>query len=285
MAKTDHVELPDGERVPILFEDRSVLAIDKPPGWMLGPEDEEHIRRNLHLALTAGIEAGEWWARCRSLKFIRFVHRLDAPTTGVLLMAKSRGAIAPLGRLFASRDVSKRYLAVTDGIPRENRWTCTLPLGPAPRDPGRHRVDLREGKPAETRFTLLETRGNRALIEAVPLTGRTHQIRLHLAAAGCPVAGDHLYGSHEDVGLGLRAVELAYADPFTGRPVRIQAPVDGFKEAFGFGPLTPPTVSPDPVPSAPSTPTGARPPRVNPPAVRSPATSRNEARPPRATRR
>ena len=93
MAKTTFVELPDGTGVPILFEDRSVLAIDKPAGWMLGPEDEEHVRRNLHLALMAGIEDGAWWARCRALKFIRFIHRLDAPTTGVLLMEIGRAHV------------------------------------------------------------------------------------------------------------------------------------------------------------------------------------------------
>lgn len=235
MAKTSDVELPDGTQVPVLFEDRSVLAIDKPAGWMLGPEDEEHARRNLHLGLMAGIAEGAWWARCRGLKFIRFIHRLDAPTTGVLLMAKSRGAIAPFGRLFATRDVSKRYLAAIEGIPVEHEWTCDLPLGPDPRRPGRHRVDRVGGKEAETRFRVLATRGNRALVEAFPRTGRTHQIRLHLAAAGCPVVGDILYGRQDPVGLGLRAVELSYRDPFTGRPVRVQAPHGAFRRAFGLG--------------------------------------------------
>ena len=235
MAKTTHVELPDGTEVPVLHEDRSVLAIDKPAGWMLGPEDEEHVRRNLHLGLMLGIEEGAWWARSRGLKFIRFIHRLDAPTTGVLLMAKSRGAIAPFGRLFATRDVSKRYLAATEGIPREAEWTCTLPLGPDPRQPGRHRVDRVGGKEAETRFRVVATRGGRALVEAFPRTGRTHQIRLHLAAAGCPVVGDILYGRQDPVGLGLRAVELSYRDPFTGRPVRVQAPHEAFRRAFGLG--------------------------------------------------
>lgn len=233
MAKTTFMELPDGTEVPILFEDRSVLAIDKPAGWMLGPEDEEHARRNLHLGLLAGIEEGAWWARCRGLKFIRFIHRLDAPTTGVLLMAKSRGAIAPFGRLFATREVSKRYLAVTEGVPREVEWTCQLPLGPDPRQPGRHRVDNRDGKEAETGFRVLAQAGGRALVEALPRTGRTHQIRLHLAAAGCPVVGDVLYGRPDPVGLGLRAVELSYHDPFTGRPVRVRAPFGAFRRAFG----------------------------------------------------
>ena len=249
MAKTDYVELPDGSQVKILHEDRSVLAIDKPPGWMLGPEDEEHVRRNLHIALTLGIEAGLWWARCRGLKFVRFIHRLDAPTTGVLLLAKSRGALAPFGKLFSGRLVSKTYLAVTDGIPKEKEWTCTLPLGADPAVPGKHRIDHEDGKESETRFRVLETRNGRALVEAYPHTGRTHQIRLHLLAAGCPVAGDILYGKPHPAGLGLRAVELAYPDPFTHRPIRIRAERPEFEKAFGFGPVpvsqtpaTPPTI-------------------------------------------
>jgi 23S rRNA pseudouridine1911/1915/1917 synthase len=258
MAKTDYVELPDGSQVKILHEDRSVLAIDKPPGWMLGPEDEEHVRRNLHIALTLGIEAGLWWARCRGLKFVRFIHRLDAPTTGVLLLAKSRGALAPFGKLFSGRLVEKTYLAVTDGIPKEKEWICTLPLGADPAVPGKHRIDHEDGKESETRFRVLETRNGRALVEAYPHTGRTHQIRLHLLAAGCPVAGDILYGKAHPAGLGLRAVELAYPDPFTRRPIRIRAERAEFEKAFGFGPVpvsqtpaTPPTIDGDAVPAPP----------------------------------
>jgi 23S rRNA pseudouridine1911/1915/1917 synthase len=247
MAKTDFVELPGGIPVPILYEDRSVLAIDKPAGWMLGPEDEEHARRNLHLGLTAGIDAGEWWARCRNLKYIRFIHRLDAPTTGVLLMAKSPGVIPPFTRLFASRNIGKVYLAITDGIPQQSEWRCDLPLGPEPGYPGRHQVDPVAGKEASTLFKVLGTRGSHALVEARPHSGRTHQIRLHLLAAGCPVTGDLLYGRHHPAGLGLRAVEMTYQDPFTGKPVRIRAPREGFSEAFGFNKnqvLTPPGAIP-----------------------------------------
>jgi len=274
MAKTDYVELPDGSQVKILHEDRSVLAIDKPPGWMLGPEDEEHVRRNLHIALTLGIEAGLWWARCRGLKFVRFIHRLDAPTTGVLLLAKSRGALAPFGKLFSGRLVEKTYLAVTDGIPKEKEWTCTLPLGADPAVPGKHRVDHEDGKESETRFRVLETRNGRALVEAYPRTGRTHQIRLHLLAAGCPVAGDILYGKPHPAGLGLRAVELAYPDPFTHRPIRIRAERPEFEKAFGFGPVpvsqtpaTPPTIDGAAVPAPPKPVPAASAPRPAPPSA------------------
>lgn len=298
MAKTDYVELPDGSQVKILHEDRSVLAIDKPPGWMLGPEDEEHVRRNLHIALTLGIEAGLWWARCRGLKFVRFIHRLDAPTTGVLLLAKSRGALAPFGKLFSGRLVEKTYLAVTDGIPKEKEWTCTLPLGADPAVPGKHRIDHEDGKESETRFRVLETRNGRALVEAYPHTGRTHQIRLHLLAAGCPVAGDILYGKAHPAGLGLRAVELAYPDPFTRRPIRIRAERAEFEKAFGFGPVPvsqtpaiPPTIDGDAVPAPPKPVPAAsapRPPQASGsprPANPRPAGAMRPANRPPATRR
>jgi 23S rRNA-/tRNA-specific pseudouridylate synthase len=267
MAKTDFVELPGGIPVPILYEDRSVLAIDKPAGWMLGPEDEEHARRNLHLGLTAGIDAGEWWARCRNLKYIRFIHRLDAPTTGILLLAKSPGVIPPFTRLFASRTIGKTYLAITDGIPKEVEWRCDLPLGPEPGSPGRHQVDPVNGKEASTLFRVLGSRGGRALVEARPLSGRTHQIRLHLLAAGCPVTGDILYGRHHPAGLGLRAVEMTYNDPFTHRPIRIRAPREGFSAAFGFN-KDQAWDQPGAVPSPPSQPAkSATSPKPPPPAA------------------
>jgi 23S rRNA pseudouridine1911/1915/1917 synthase len=278
MAKTDYVELPDGSQVSILHEDRAVMAIDKPPGWMLGPEDEEHVRRNLHIALTLGIEAGSWWAKCRSLKFVRFIHRLDAPTTGVLLLAKSRGALAPYGKLFATRLVQKTYLAVTDGIPKQREWTCNLRLGPDPTMPGRHHVEPENGKESETRFKVLRELNGRALIEAYPLTGRTHQIRLHLLAAGCPVTGDILYGKPHPAGLGLRAVELCYPDPFDRRPIRIRADRVGFETAFGFGPEAKPATSV--VPPTPTTP--ATPPPVAVP-VQSASAPRNPTPPTRPT--
>jgi hypothetical protein len=115
--------------------------------------------------------------------------------------------------------------------------------------PGRHRVEPENGKESETRFKVLRELNGRALIEAYPLTGRTHQIRLHLLAAGCPVTGDILYGKPHPAGLGLRAVELCYPDPFDRRPIRIRADRVGFETAFGFGPEIKPAVPA--VPSAP----------------------------------
>lgn len=235
MAKTNYVELPGDDFVPILYEDRSVLAIDKPFGWVVEAGDDSPNARQLQLAVREGISRAWHWAKSRNLKFLRFVHRLDLPTTGILLASKSPGGVAPYSKLFSDRAVEKRYLAVVEGRPTQQEWRCEEPLGPHPTQHGRHQVDRRNGKDAMTEFTVLATSPKRALIEARPLTGRTHQIRLHLLAAGLPVVGDVLYGRGEpDQLLGLRSVVLSYRDPFTHRPVWIGAPTEEFLSRFGF---------------------------------------------------
>lgn len=236
MAKTDCIELPTGERIAVLYEDRSVLSIDKPRGWMLVPFSWQRTGRNLQAALSSSVAARDFWARSRNLKFIRFVHRLDAETTGILLLAKSQGALRSYAELFESRRMEKVYLAVVRGTPKQDQWICRLKLAPDPKRHGRMKADPRQGKAAETRFLVLERGQGTALIEARPFTGRTHQIRVHLAEAGLPVVGDELYGSVSGLrpDFGLRAVGLAYSDPFTRRRIRIQAPVEQFCREYGF---------------------------------------------------
>jgi RluA family pseudouridine synthase len=281
MGKTNFIELPDCEPMPILYEDRSVIAIDKPLGWMLLPVSWQNTGHNLQAAINSSIAARDFWARSRGVKFLRYVHRLDADTSGVLLFAKSPGAVETYSDLFESRKMEKTYLAVVDGKPREAEWTCRLKLAPDARRVGRMKVDLREGKEAETHFRVLQKKEKLTLVVARPFTGRTHQIRVHLAESGCPVISDELYGkefttrmqridpiklsapsprpspppaagervvpavrdrvrgsreSREEkrIQLGLRAVRLAYADPFTRRRVDIQAPTENFLREYGF---------------------------------------------------
>jgi RluA family pseudouridine synthase len=240
VAKPNYIELGDSkytEKLTILYEDRSVLAIDKPAGWMLVPFSWQKTNRNLQAAITSSITAGDFWARSRNLKFLRFVHRLDADTSGVLLFAKSPGAVEVFGDLFEERRMEKAYLAVVHGKPAQPEWTCRLSLAQDPDRIGRMIVDARQGKEAETHFKVVESRGALTLVEAHPFSGRTHQIRVHLAQSGCPVIGDDLYGKPGDKEtLALRSILLAYVDPFTKRPVRIEAPTADFLRVYRFAP-------------------------------------------------
>ena len=239
MPKTNVIELPDCEPIPILYEDRSVIAIDKPRGWLLAPVAWQNTSRNLQAAIESSIAGGDFWARSRGLKFLRHVHRLDADTSGVLLFAKSPGAVKMFFDLFESRKMEKIYLAVAVGAPKQNEWTCELKLAPDKKRFRRMKVDARFGKESETHFKMLETRGKFSLVEATPVTGRTHQIRVHLTESGLPIVGDELYGKREgNLPLGLRAIALAYTDPFTKKRVEIHAPVKEFLEEFGFNPRT-----------------------------------------------
>ena len=235
MAKPSFIELPGVPPIPILYEDRTVLAIDKPRGWMLVPHSWQKTRWNLQAAIVSSIGAGDFWARSRGLKFLKFVHRLDAETTGILLFAKSQGAVETISELFETRKMEKTYLAVAEGIVAQDEWTCRLKLGPAAGQIGRMKVDEREGKEAETHFRVLQRREHLTLVEASPLTGRTHQIRIHLAESARPCVGDETYGrGPEGYNLGLRAVRLAYPDPFTRRRVEIRAPIEEFCREYGF---------------------------------------------------
>lgn len=257
VAKPKFMELGKELSIPILYEDRSVMAIDKPSYWLLVPPDWEKTDWNLQLAIMSSLQGNEYWARSRNLKFLRFVHRIDGETTGIVLFSKSAGAVSVYSQLFESRQVEKTYLAVVEGTPKEQEWVSTEKIVADAVTKGKMRIDNRNGKDAETRFTLLQSKDGKSLLKVEPLTGRTHQIRLHLAHAGLPIVGDRLYGNAgkivisndknvplrrkpdftEEFPMGLRAIAINYPDPFLKRRIYIEAETARFVEHFQFDPL------------------------------------------------
>jgi len=151
------------------------------------------------------------------------VHRLDRDTSGLMLMALDPDAQRHLGRQFESRTARKRYQGVVWAQPAGESGLVDLPIGRDPFRPPRYRIDPVAGRNSQTAWRVIDRRGDRARLEVEPLTGRSHQIRLHLATLGHPILGDPLYASGpalEAAGrLLLHATGLSVAHPADEKPV------------------------------------------------------------------
>lgn len=220
---------------PVVHEDDSLIAFDKPSGLVVAPDRWDKARVTLMQLVHAQYGAA-----------VANAHRLDADTSGVLLCAKGPEALRGVLAEWEGLGVRKRYVALVQGRPAQAAWRVDLPLGDDPRHPGRMRVDREGGKQSVTEFAVLETFAGWALLECIPHTGRTHQIRVHLDACGLPIVADRFYGRagmvllsaikpgyrfKEDepekplLGrLGLHAESLELTHPATGARVRIAAP-------------------------------------------------------------
>ena len=208
--------------VRIVFADRAVVVIDKPGGMPSVP-----ARTPLDPPAVAAVLAAEWGA-------LEAVHRLDRDTSGLLVLARTAAARAALGRAFESRSVAKRYLAVVDGAPPDVVGTIHMPLADDPARPPAKRADPTLGRRATTRWRVIETLGRdgalRTLVEVEPVTGRSHQLRAHLAWLGCPIVGDRLYGRERQASparLALHAATLEFPHPDDGRVVWLESPPAG----------------------------------------------------------
>lgn len=218
--------------LPVLFEDETLLAINKPCGVAV------HGGSGLAWGLIEALRAQRPEAR-----FLELAHRLDRETSGVLLVAKKRAALVALHDMFREQRGDKRYLALVPGVWKGGPVQVTLPLYKYLTPEGERRVRIAKGrdlqspevKTAETHFRLRQQYPGYALVEARLKTGRTHQIRVHLAALGYPIVGDDKYGdfalnkllanSQRLERMFLHAATMRCKHPVTGHPLMIEAPL------------------------------------------------------------
>lgn len=182
--------------IPVLYEDEFLLALDKPAGLLTSPDRYDPNRPNLMKLLHAGIADKKPWARERNLSYLSNAHRLDFETSGVILLAKSKPMLVALADMFGSEKPQKQYVAMASGVPPGEKFEVDAPLAPHPIKIGVMRVDPKHGKKSRTKFEVLENFSNfgYVLLRCEPVTGRTHQIRVHALHMGLKVVGDSLYG-------------------------------------------------------------------------------------------
>jgi 23S rRNA pseudouridine1911/1915/1917 synthase len=207
----------------VLFADADLVVVDKPAGVPAQPTltTDRGTLPDLVATATGGP--------------VTIVHRLDRETSGVTVLARTREAAAALSAAFRDGVPAKTYLALCARAPEPPDGRVAAPLGKDPRRPGARCVRA-DGEPAATAYATLRTAPRAALVEARPETGRTHQIRVHLAHLGAPLLGDARYGGPRQVGelpiarVLLHALRLELPHPTTGAPLRFEAPVpDDFR--------------------------------------------------------
>ncbi|MFO0888094.1 MAG: RluA family pseudouridine synthase [Isosphaeraceae bacterium] len=213
----------------VLYEDRQILIANKPAGVLTQPTTQRERDTLLE-------RAGRYLMRKRGFDqpYVGIVHRLDKDTTGVILLVISSGALRPFQAMFRDHAIERNYLAVVDGVFVTGSGRIDLPLVPD-RGDGRRGVARQPGQglPAVTHFEVLESFGRVASLVACRLeTGRTHQIRIHLAEIGHPVVGDPVYRPRSLPKFpvpfrrqALHAVALGFVHPISGEALRVEAPL------------------------------------------------------------
>lgn len=204
---------PPDTGLQLIFVDEHLIIVDKPAGLLSVPgrgEDKaDCLVSRVHARFPEALA----------------VHRLDMATSGLLVLARGEAMHKAFSRLFREREVAKRYVAVLDGLLEQTEGEVDLPLICDWPNRPRQKVDHEIGKHSLTKFRLLklDRSENTSRVELEPITGRSHQLRVHMAALGHPILGDDLYGregAHDPGRLLLHASDLAFAHPASGEPMR-----------------------------------------------------------------
>ena len=229
--ETDEIalNLPEKEQadvdLPILYEDDDVIVVNKPSGLLThakgGLSDEPTVAEIIRPKTSFATDTDR----------PGIVHRLDRDTSGLLIIAKNPESAAHLQRQFAGRTAKKTYIAITDGKPKLNAAKIDLPIGRNPSAPSTFRIDP-NGKPAQTTYHVLAENDAQSLVELKPTTGRTHQLRVHLAHLNAPILGDRVYGKSSDCRMMLHAQKLEITLPSGEKKVFEAIVPDEFKKFF-----------------------------------------------------
>jgi len=217
---------PPPAPLELLHVDEFLLAVNKPAGLLTvpgrGPEKQDCLLSRLQQIHPEA----------------RVVHRLDMETSGIVLFARDADTQSQLGKQFARREINKIYVAIVHGRPQPAQGEIDLPLiADWPNRP-KQKIDHELGKPSCTHYRVLncDTGTGTCRIELKPVTGRSHQLRVHMMSLGHPIVGDRLYGCETEFGNGerlmLHANELVFTHPRTGQELHLESPAPFYRQIF-----------------------------------------------------
>lgn len=215
-----------GKTLPVIYEDENVIVIDKPVGVLT------HSKGALNEEFTVADFVRSKTSYKQDTNRPGIIHRLDRATSGVILCVKNDETASYISKQFSNRTVKKQYAAVTTGIPKQDKAVIDLPIDRNPKAPSTFRVDGK-GKHAETYYEVVDQSDSRALVKLNPKTGRTHQLRVHLAYVNAPILGDPVYGNGEKADrMFLHAERLEVTLPGGNRSVFTSDLPNTFHEAI-----------------------------------------------------
>ena len=201
----------------LLFHDDDVIVVNKPSGLLSVPGKAPEHRDSLITRIQ------------RVYPDARIVHRLDMATSGVMVVAQHKDSHRQLSRQFELRQTAKRYFARIAGVPAQSSGSVDLPLICDWPNRPKQKVDFESGKPALTHYKVVQQDATEALVALIPITGRSHQLRVHMLELGHPILGDRLYGTPSVIAsaprLQLHAETLSFTHPTSGKRMQFSAPL------------------------------------------------------------
>lgn len=211
-----HYNPPTQPYLSLLYRDDTILVVNKPSGLLSVPGKASQHYDSVYTRVT------------RVLPDAKLVHRLDMATSGIMLFAIGKPAQSHLSRQFQQRQTDKRYHARVDGQPPANCGLIDLPLACDWPNRPRQQVDYQNGKASQTQYRVMQRDAQSTLLELTPITGRSHQLRVHMLALNCPILGDKFYAHTEAFNraprLLLHAHQLTVTHPATDKTIRFIAP-------------------------------------------------------------